>query len=529
MVLVSYTGKEINAKLVFYGPGLCGKTTNLEYIYGSIPSNSRGKMVSMKTKTERTLFFDFLPIDLGELAGFKTRFLLYTVPGQVYYNATRKLVLKGVDAVVFVADSGRGKMDENIESFDNLKDNLKEHGLSLDNIPYVLQYNKRDLPDVYTIDEMESALNKDGVPHYEAVATKGDGVFDTFKEVTKMLLAKLSKEIGAPVRKPQQPALPQMETSPETDDIQRCTPHQPEATAPPVTDDLLTTSQDVSLETPPAGEVTQKPENDFIPETEMSQSPAVEPGPEPDDTASDDVAEQKSKGLWRWFKRDETESAEGSPVDEDIQTGSAESLSDTGSISSVEAPGAEASDSAISSGESSDLASETAEDLVCGEADNQPCDEVRSFSGSEVDDLPCGKADEGSSDDLSISDNDITRGFDQSSQAAPQSVPEPAVTGSDPDAGITTGPMPPAELDPARIDPAAVSDQVPEATASISTQTSPVPAVEEISAGTVRRDGNEVTIPLLIPASLTGDKLVIRLELKVGQDEGEGKSDQQAA
>lgn len=199
MVLVSYSGKEINAKLVYYGPGLSGKTTNLEYIYGSIPQTHRGKMVSMKTKTERTLFFDFLPVNLGELAGFKTRFLLYTVPGQVYYNATRKLVLKGVDAVVFVADSKRGKMDENVESLENLKENLREHGLQLEAVPWVLQYNKRDLPDVYTIEELNQVLNPARVPTFEAVAMSGQGVVDTFRAVSKLLLRKLSKEIGVPV------------------------------------------------------------------------------------------------------------------------------------------------------------------------------------------------------------------------------------------------------------------------------------------------------------------------------------------
>jgi len=195
MVVVSYSGKEINAKLVYYGPGLCGKTTNLEHVYDSIPSTHRGKMVSMKTRTERTLFFDFLPVDLGELGGFKTRFLLYTVPGQVYYNATRKLVLRGVDAVVFVADSARGKMNENLESLENLKENLREYGLDLAVMPWVLQFNKRDLPDTYTIEEMNQALNPGGVPHFEAVATNGTGVFDTLKGVSRLLLQKLSKEI----------------------------------------------------------------------------------------------------------------------------------------------------------------------------------------------------------------------------------------------------------------------------------------------------------------------------------------------
>ncbi len=199
MVLVSYSGREINAKLVYYGPGLSGKTTNLEYIYSAIPQSHRGKMVSMKTKTERTLFFDFLPIHLGELSGFKTRFLLYTVPGQVYYNATRKLVLKGVDAVVFVADSKRGKMDENIESLENLRTNLKEHGLNLDEIPWAIQYNKRDLPDTYSIEELERMLNPRAVPYFEAVATTGQGVFESFKAIARLLLKHLSHEVGVKI------------------------------------------------------------------------------------------------------------------------------------------------------------------------------------------------------------------------------------------------------------------------------------------------------------------------------------------
>jgi hypothetical protein len=199
MVLVSYSGREINAKLVYYGPGLSGKTTNLEFIYSSIPQGQRGKMVSMKTKTERTLFFDFLPVHLGELSGFKTRFLLYTVPGQVYYNATRKLVLKGVDAVVFVADSKRGKMDENVESLENLKENLKDLGLSLDRLPWVIQYNKRDLSDIYALAELEAVLNPGRVPAYEGVASNGVGVVETFKGISRLLLRKLARDVGVPV------------------------------------------------------------------------------------------------------------------------------------------------------------------------------------------------------------------------------------------------------------------------------------------------------------------------------------------
>ena len=202
MVVVSYSGKEINAKLVYYGPGLSGKTTNLEHIYQSVPATNRGKMVSMKTRTERTLFFDFLPVDLGEIGGFKTRFLLYTVPGQVYYNATRKLVLRGVDAVIFVADSGQGKMEENLESLENLRENLREYGLSLDEMPWVIQYNKRDLPNAYSKEELEAALNPGGVPSFEAVATTGDGVFECFRGTARILLQKLSSEIKLGPTKP---------------------------------------------------------------------------------------------------------------------------------------------------------------------------------------------------------------------------------------------------------------------------------------------------------------------------------------
>ena len=196
MVVVSYSGKEINAKLVYYGAGLSGKTTNLEAIYEAVPETSRGKMVSMKTQSDRTLFFDLLPLDLGEIMGFKTRFLLYTVPGQVFYNATRKLVLKGADAVVFVADSGPDKMDENKESLGNLRTNLQEYGLKLDEIPWVLQYNKRDLPNAISLEQLNAELNPDGkVPYFESVAMKGTGVFETFRGVSHLLMQKITREL----------------------------------------------------------------------------------------------------------------------------------------------------------------------------------------------------------------------------------------------------------------------------------------------------------------------------------------------
>jgi len=193
MVVLNYTGGEVNAKIVYYGPGLSGKTTNLEFIHDRTPEGSRGKMVSMKTQTDRTLFFDFLPLELGEINGYRTRFLLYTVPGQVYYNATRKLVLKGVDAVVFVADSSRAKLDENLESLRNLEQNLNEHGMSLDEIPWVIQYNKRDAADAMAPADLDARLNPLRVPSYEAVATLGTGVYETFHG-TATLVYRVLKE-----------------------------------------------------------------------------------------------------------------------------------------------------------------------------------------------------------------------------------------------------------------------------------------------------------------------------------------------
>jgi signal recognition particle receptor subunit beta len=233
VVVVSYSGKEINAKLVYYGAGLSGKTTNLESIYEAVPESSRGKMVSMKTQSDRTLFFDLLPLDLGEIMGFKTRFLLYTVPGQVFYNATRKLVLKGADAIVFVADSEVGKMEENKESLANLRANLAEYNLNLDHIPWVIQHNKRDLPNIYTVDELNAELNPGGkIPFFEAVATQGKGVFETFRGISHLLMEKVTRDLrrspvaGAPARpaedaraaKPEPPAreAPAARTAPAT-------------------------------------------------------------------------------------------------------------------------------------------------------------------------------------------------------------------------------------------------------------------------------------------------------------------------
>jgi signal recognition particle receptor subunit beta len=225
MSMINYAAREINCKIVYYGPGLGGKTTNLEHIYGKVKPDTRGKLISLATETERTLFFDFLPVDLGTIRGFNTRFHLYTVPGQVYYNASRKLILKNVDGVVFVADSQIERMEANLESMQNLYDNMAEYGYDLTKIPFVIQYNKRDLPNAAPVSELQAALNPgwehpdpakarvvpdpfhagenlvdqlesgewvERAPYFEAVAIDGDGVFDTLKAVSKLVLKALA-------------------------------------------------------------------------------------------------------------------------------------------------------------------------------------------------------------------------------------------------------------------------------------------------------------------------------------------------
>ncbi len=225
MSMINYASREINCKIVFYGPGLGGKTTNLEYVYGKVSPNTRGKLISLATETERTLFFDFLPVDLGTIRGFRTRFHLYTVPGQVYYNASRNLILKGVDGVVFVADSQTERAEANLESMQNLYDNMAAYGYDLTRMPFVIQYNKRDLPNAASLAELQTMLNPgwevtdptrmrpladpfrpgellvsqlptgewvERVPYFEAVAVTGDGVFDTLKAVSKLVLKTLA-------------------------------------------------------------------------------------------------------------------------------------------------------------------------------------------------------------------------------------------------------------------------------------------------------------------------------------------------
>jgi mutual gliding-motility protein MglA len=225
MSMINYASREINCKIVYYGPGLGGKTSNLEHVYGKVQPDTRGKLISLATETERTLFFDFLPVDLGTIRGFKTRFHLYTVPGQVYYNASRKLILKGVDGIVFVGDSQLERMEANQEAMQNLYDNMAEYGYDLTKIPFVLQYNKRDLPNAAAVAELQAALNPgweveeaarrrvtpdpnhagenlieqlptgewlERAPYFEAVAITGDGVFETLRAVSKLVLKTLA-------------------------------------------------------------------------------------------------------------------------------------------------------------------------------------------------------------------------------------------------------------------------------------------------------------------------------------------------
>ena len=193
MPFINFPAREINCKLVYYGPGLGGKTANLQWVYDHTTSNQKGKMVSLATETDRTLFFDFLPLDLGSVRGFRTRFHLYTVPGQVFYEASRRLILKGADGVVFVADSQEERLDANLETLDNLREHLKDHNLDFETIPYVLQLNKRDLPNILAVEELKKQLNVKLEPAVEAVAVTGQGVFDTLKEVAKLVLADLKK------------------------------------------------------------------------------------------------------------------------------------------------------------------------------------------------------------------------------------------------------------------------------------------------------------------------------------------------
>jgi signal recognition particle receptor subunit beta len=230
MVQINFALREVNCKIVYYGPGLSGKTTNLEMIHTKVPDTHRGDLTSIATEGDRTLFFDFMPLDLGKVAGMNTRFQLYTVPGQVYYNATRKLVLQGVDGIIFVADSQEGKLEENKESLQDLLDNLQEYNIDLDELPFVMQYNKRDLPNAISVEKLEQELNPDKVPCFESVAITGEGVFPTLKKLANMVLETLNQEYG--VKKPPAPAKPPVSVAASPME-ERPAPAPPRPVAPP--------------------------------------------------------------------------------------------------------------------------------------------------------------------------------------------------------------------------------------------------------------------------------------------------------
>ncbi len=317
MALINRAGQEISAKVVYYGPGLSGKTTNLEVLFKQVPEEHRGKMISMKTRTDRTLFFDLLPLNADPIGDYQVRILLYTVPGQVYYNATRRLVLKGVDALVFVADSQRGKLQENLESLENLRSNLVDMGLKLDELPWVIQYNKRDLPDILSTEELDQALNPQSVPSFEGVAPRGDGVHETLRGVADHLRPMLEQQV---MEETSNSASPEMSAGGGEDNSgeEVITPDTPgskpsvEANADSIQSSVLESIQPAPLEGthPPALEQTQPPPLEQSSETaersvdldklpdplvvelpltggklESSRSPAAPPFREPDQTS----------------------------------------------------------------------------------------------------------------------------------------------------------------------------------------------------------------------------------------------------
>ena len=258
MVLFNAATKELTAKIVYYGPGLCGKTTNLQWIYDSLPGDGRGKMLSLATQTDRTLFFDFLPIELGTIRGMKTRIQLYTVPGQVFYDATRKLVLRGADAVVFVADSQAPALESNKESFQNLIDNLKEQGADLEKIPHVIQWNKRDTPNALPVATLNQEINRFGVPTFEACAMKGEGVKETLSGVAKLVLKSLADKYGGGVVEAPMPAA-----------------LAPKAPPPPVAPPVAASPMTKPLEVEELGVPDMLEEIEELPEKTSGKAPAV--------------------------------------------------------------------------------------------------------------------------------------------------------------------------------------------------------------------------------------------------------------
>ncbi len=289
MVAINYANKEVSCKIVYYGPGLSGKTTNLIYIHSKVPGTTRGDLISLATDADRTLYFDFLPINIGSINGFTTRFQLYTVPGQVFYNATRKLVLRGVDGLIFVADSQRDKADENVESLNNLLENLEDYGYDLNKIPMVLQYNKRDLPDTMSIEELDKLLNSNNWPVFESVAHKGTGVFDTLKLIIKMILEKARKSDTAK----------KIEES-KADDTAPQAQAGSEAISKPVepqTDKIPVRQEpEPSPEKPAAESAPQSPEPSSAPEPKPEPS-SVPQSPEPAQTQTPERRESEPQRI----------------------------------------------------------------------------------------------------------------------------------------------------------------------------------------------------------------------------------------
>ena len=267
MVLFNAATKELTAKIVYYGPGLCGKTTNLQHIYDTLPGEGRGRMLSLATQTDRTLFFDFLPIDLGTIRGMKTRIQLYTVPGQVFYDATRKLVLRGADAVVFVADSQAPALESNKESFQNLITNLREQGVDLEKIPHVIQWNKRDTPNALPIPQLEAELNRFGVPTFPACAMRGEGVRETLTGVAQLVLRSLADKYGGGVVEGA-PALPAPPAPPPPPEPEACRPLEVEELS---AGELLEEIEELPLE----GSAGEAPHPSPIPHSSVVEVPVV--------------------------------------------------------------------------------------------------------------------------------------------------------------------------------------------------------------------------------------------------------------